>query len=111
MRPEQIERSVINNQPLREKDGRKPKEQHVYLIGGGIGILAAAAYLIRDAQIDGTNIHVIEGRPILGGSNDGTGSNEQGFVVRGGRMLNEETFENLWELFESIPSLRWQIIV
>ena len=42
---------------------------------------------------------------ILGGSNDGAGSESQGFVCRGGRMLNEETYENFWELFASIPSL------
>ncbi|RXD24972.1 oleate hydratase, partial [Acinetobacter baumannii] len=24
---------------------------------------------------------------------------------RGGRMLNEETYENFWELFSTIPSL------
>ena len=28
-----------------------------------------------------------------------------GFVCRGGRMLNEETYENFWDLFRSIPSL------
>ncbi|MGL4695684.1 oleate hydratase [Enterococcus larvae] len=99
------EKKTGNNQMLHGK--RKLKEQHIYLIGGGIGMLAAAAYLIRDAHVDGKNIHVIEGRHILGGSNDGTGTNEQGFVARGGRMLNEETFENLWELFGSIPSLKW----
>ena len=42
---------------------------------------------------------------ILGGSNDGIGTPEGGFVCRGGRMLNEETYENFWELFGSIPSL------
>lgn len=42
---------------------------------------------------------------ILGGSNDGAGSVEHGFVCRGGRMLNEETYENFWDLFSSIPSL------
>ena len=42
---------------------------------------------------------------ILGGSNDGAGDPENGFVCRGGRMLNEETYENFWELFSSVPSL------
>ncbi|MBL1225781.1 oleate hydratase [Enterococcus sp. BWR-S5] len=107
MRAEQAERGAVTEQPFQERKNHSSKDKHIYLIGGGIGMLAAAAYLIRDAHIEGKNIHVIEGRHILGGSNDGTGSNEQGFVVRGGRMLNEETFENLWELFGSIPSLRW----
>lgn len=65
----------------------------------------APAYLIRDAGFDGANIHIFEGMPILGGSNDGAGSAREGFVCRGGRMLNEETYENFWELFSSIPSL------
>ncbi|MTD41909.1 oleate hydratase [Erwinia sp. CPCC 100877] len=82
-------------------------DKQVYLIGGGIAALAAAAYLIRDANFSGKNIHVIEEMSILGGSNDGIGANETGFVARGGRMLNEETYENFWELFDSIPSVDW----
>lgn len=90
-----------------EVNSRYYGDKQVYLIGGGIGMLAAAVYLLRDANFNGKNIHIIEGMPILGGSNDGTGTNETGFVVRGGRMLNEETYENFWELFDSIPSLEW----
>lgn len=75
------------------------------LIGGGLATLAAAAYLIRDCGASGDSIHIYEGRKVLGGSNDGTGDAENGFVCRGGRMLNEETYENFWELFSSIPSL------
>lgn len=86
------------------------------MIGAGIGNLAAAAYLIRDGKWDGSQITV------LGldahGANDGNTvaafereyghrplENKAGFVNRGGRMLNEETYENLWDLFGSIPSL------
>lgn len=76
-----------------------------YLIGGGLATLAAAAYLIRDCGASGDSIHIYEGTKVLGGSNDGTGDAENGFVCRGGRMLNEETYENFWELFSSIPSL------
>ena len=80
-------------------------DRHVYFIGGGLASLAGAAYLIRDCHFKGENIHIIEGLPVLGGSNDGAGSKSEGFVCRGGRMLNEETYENFWELFSSIPSL------
>lgn len=90
-----------------EINSRYYGDKQVYLIGGGIATMAAAAYLIRDANFNGKNIHVIEGMKILGGSNDGIGTNEKGFVARGGRMLNEETYENFWELFASIPSLEW----
>ncbi|MEG0320323.1 MAG: oleate hydratase, partial [Niameybacter sp.] len=80
-------------------------DRQVYFVGGGLGSLAGAAYLIRDCGFKGENIHIIEGLHILGGSNDGAGDVSQGFVCRGGRMLNEETYENFWELFATIPSL------
>lgn len=90
------------------KDIREPVEiinQQAYLIGGGLASMAAAAYLIQDGHMDGKNIHIYEGMKILGGSNDGAGSIKDGFICRGGRMLNEETYENFWELFDRIPSI------
>ncbi|GIQ80039.1 nucleoside diphosphate kinase, partial [Kipferlia bialata] len=81
------------------------QDRHAYFVGGGLASLSGAAYLIRDCGFKGENIHIYEGLPILGGSNDGIGSVEGGFVCRGGRMLQEETYENFWELFRSIPSL------
>jgi len=39
-----------------------------YLVGGGIGSLAAAAFLIRDGGLKGSDITVYEMLPILGGS-------------------------------------------
>ena len=81
------------------------ENKQVYFIGGGLASLAGAAYLVRDCDFKGENIHIIEGMKILGGSNDGAGDVLNGFVCRGGRMLNEETYENFWELFSSIPSL------
>ncbi|MDY4252461.1 oleate hydratase [Clostridium sp.] len=83
-----------------ENDGRQ-----AYFVGGGLASLAGAAYLIRDCNFKGENIHIIEGLNILGGSNDGAGDATNGFIVRGGRMLNEETYENFWELFSTIPSI------
>lgn len=81
------------------------EKKQVYFVGGGIASMAGAAYLIRDCGLHGKNIHILEGMDVLGGSNDGSGDPEKGFICRGGRMLNEETYENFWELFSSIPSL------
>ncbi|AWK52344.1 oleate hydratase [Clostridium beijerinckii] len=81
------------------------ENRQVYFIGGGLASLSGAAYLVRDCNFKGENIHVIESMNTLGGSNDGSGDVSNGFVCRGGRMLNEETYENFWELFSSIPSL------
>lgn len=83
----------------------KAAGKDVYFVGGGLASLAGAAYLIRDCNFSGENIHILESMPILGGSNDGIGTPDKGFVCRGGRMLNEETYENFWELFYSIPSI------
>ena len=79
--------------------------RQAYFIGGGLASLAGALDLIEDGKIPGKNIHIIERLPILGGSNDGSGSKENGFICRGGRMLNEETYENFWDLTSRIPSL------
>jgi oleate hydratase len=87
-----------------------------YMIGTGIGNLAAGIYLIRDGGWNGADI------TMLGldrhGANDGdhlatfeseyghgTFSNNKGFLNRGGRMLNEETYENLWDVLSEVPSL------
>jgi len=80
----------------------KPK---AYLIGGGIGSLAAAAFMIRDGNMLGENITVLEAAPLLGGSLDGAGDPVSGYSLRGGRMLTTDNYECTWDLFKSIPSL------
>ncbi len=76
-----------------------------YLIGGGIGSLAAAAFMIRDGGLPGENISIFEALPVLGGSLDGAGNLERGYSLRGGRMLTTDNYECTWDLFKSIPSL------
>ena len=76
-----------------------------YMVGGGIGSLAAAAFLIRDGKVPGRNITIYEAMPVLGGSLDGNGSPKNGYTMRGGRMLTTDNYECTWDLFKSIPSL------
>ena len=80
-------------------------ETKAYLVGGGIASLAAAAFLIRDGHVAGHNITIFEELDRLGGSLDGAGSPEQGYVVRGGRML-EGQYRCTYELFELDPDAR-----
>ena len=94
-----------HEQQLLTKRRQENEDRQVYFIGGGLASLAGAVYLIRDCGLKGENIHIIEGLKVLGGSNDGAGNAQQGFIARGGRMLNEETYENFWELLSGIPSL------
>ena len=63
------------------------KERNVYLVGGGIASLAAAAFLIRDGGVRGENIFILEESKVLGGSLDGAGDPDTGYVIRGGRMF------------------------
>ena len=76
-----------------------------YLVGGGIGSLAAAAFMIRDGNLPGGNISILETAPVLGGSLDGAGDPAGGYSLRGGRMLTTDNYECTWDLFKSIPSL------
>jgi oleate hydratase len=82
----------------------QPDAKEIYLTGGGIASLAAAAFLIRDADIPGHNIIILEQLERLGGSLDGAGSPEDGYVLRGGRMI-ESKYLCTFGLFSSIPTL------
>jgi len=75
-----------------------------HLIGSGIGSLAAAAFMIRDAGVAGSDITIYEAQPIPGGSLDGAATRD-GYSLRGGRMLTTDHYECLWDLMRSIPSL------
>ena len=75
-----------------------------YLVGSGLASLAAACFLVRDAQMPGKNIHILEAMDIAGGACDGIDDPTRGYVMRGGREM-EDHFECLWDLFHSIPSL------
>jgi len=61
-----------------------------HLVGGGISSLSAAALLVKDGGLLGSNIHVYEAGDTLGGALDAAGSAESGYTMRGGRMFEEE---------------------
>lgn len=101
-----------NSDPIRAQalrtdiasDGYAAEDGKFYLVGGGIASLAAAAFLIRDAQVRGCDISIFEALDKPGGSLDGAGDAESGYVVRGGRML-ESKYLCTYDLFSSIPTL------
>ncbi|MEO6982910.1 MAG: oleate hydratase [Edaphobacter sp.] len=55
-----------------------------------IASLAAAAFLIRDGNIPGRNITILEGSETIGGSLDAAGTPKEGYVMRGDRMLESK---------------------
>ncbi len=89
-----------------ERERINPKTAKAYLVGGGIGSLAAAAFMIRDGGVAGGNISIFEAASVLGGSLDGAGNPAQGYSLRGGRMLTTDNYECTWDLYRSIPSLK-----
>jgi len=86
------------------RSGSTDRAAQIYLVGGGIASLAAAAFLIRDGDVIGRDITILEESDVIGGSLDGAGSAESGYVLRGGRML-ESHYVCTFALFESIPTL------
>jgi len=79
-------------------------KKSAYLVGAGLASLSAACFLVRDGQMKGERIHILEELDIAGGACDGIKTADRGFVIRGGREM-EDHFECLWDLFRSIPSL------
>ncbi len=86
---------------------RKPKgvdQKSAYFVGGGLASLSGAAFLIRDGQMKGDHIHILEELSLPGGSMDGINDTTKGYIIRGGREM-ENHFECLWDLYRSIPSI------
>ena len=86
---------------------KKPADvdkKSAYIVGSGLAALAAACFLVRDGQMQGKNIHILEKEPIPGGECDGYLYDGLGYVMRGGREMDNH-FECMWDLFRSIPSI------
>lgn len=75
-----------------------------YIIGTGLAGLSAAFFLVRDGQMKGEHIHLLEKLDIAGGSCDGKAVPRSGYYMRGGREMDNH-FEVMWEMFRDVPSL------
>ena len=85
----------------------KPKDvdkKSAYIIGTGLAGLTAAFYLVRDGQMKGEHIHLLEKLELAGGSCDGRKDVTKGFFMRGGREMDNH-FEVMWDMFRDVPSL------
>ncbi|MGF2947069.1 oleate hydratase [Mycobacterium sp. Lab-001] len=86
---------------------RKPEgveNKTAWLVGAGLASMSAAAFMIRDGGLPGARITILERLALPGGALDGIKEPKRGFVIRGGREM-EDHFECLWDLFRSIPSI------
>ena len=75
-----------------------------YIVGSGLAALTAACYLVRDGQMKGEHVHILEKEQLAGGACDGWKFENVGYVMRGGREMDNH-FEVMWDLFRSIPSI------
>ena len=87
--------------PEKPKDADK---KSAYIIGTGLAGLSAAFYLVRDGQVKGEKIHLLEKLELAGGSCDGRRDITKGFYMRGGREMDNH-FEVMWDMFRDVPSI------
>ena len=86
---------------------RKPagvETKTAWFVGAGLASMASAVFMIRDGQLDGSKITILERLALPGGALDGIREPKKGFVIRGGREMDDH-FECLWDLCRSIPSI------
>ena len=86
---------------------KKPEgvdNKSAYIVGSGLAALTAACYLVRDGQMKGEHVHILEKGTLPGGACDGYKFENLGYVMRGGREMDNH-FEVMWDLFRSIPSI------
>ena len=79
-------------------------KKSAYIVGTGLAGLSAAFYLLRDGQMKGEHIHLLEKLDLAGGSCDGRKDITKGFYMRGGREMDNH-FECMWDMFRSVPSI------
>ncbi|WP_137863014.1 MULTISPECIES: oleate hydratase [unclassified Sphingomonas] len=93
--------AYMRNRPVPNNlvEGRR-----AWIIGSGIAGLAAAFYMIRDGGMAGEDITILDAMHIEGGSLDGAGNPEDGYIIRGGREMNWN-YDNLWDMFQDVQAL------
>ncbi|KPP96882.1 oleate hydratase [Marinobacter sp. HL-58] len=99
--PADLHGAYVNNRPLPTEG---IADRRAWIVGSGIAGLSAAFFLIRDGHMPAGNITFLEEQEIEGGSLDGAGNAEDGYIVRGGREM-EMTYQNFWDVFSEIPAL------
>lgn len=93
--------AYMRNRPY---PGNQVAGRKAWIIGSGIAGLSAAFYMIRDGGMKGEDITILDALDVAGGSLDGAGDAEQGYIVRGGREMNFN-YDNLWDMFQDVQAL------
>ena len=93
---------------------KKPEgvdDKNAYIVGSGLAALATACFLVRDGQMPGSHIHILEAMDVAGGACDGIFDPTRGYVMRGGREM-ENHFECLcsWLFSEAARDIATTIV-
>ncbi|KAH7179280.1 oleate hydratase [Fusarium flagelliforme] len=93
----------LSNSP--SSNGSGSESPHIWLVGGGIASLAAAVFLIDDAHVPGSHIHILEASSKAGGSMAAFSkpSWETGYRVSAIRKMSL-TYHCLYGMLEKVPS-------
>ena len=86
---------------------KKPEgveRKSAYIIGTGLAALTAACYLVRDGQMPGKRVHIFEKDPVAGGACDGYEFQNIGYVMRGGREMDNH-FEAVSYTHLTLPTI------
>ena len=89
------------NKDRREEAERAEKllNANAYILGGGMSAYAAALYLARDCGVKPENIHVLTDRKYE------RGNAEDGYICRRGKIIDDKSSKNLFDLIKDIQSL------
>lgn len=93
--------AYMRNRPV---PGNRIEGRKALIVGSGIAGLAAAFYLMRDGNMAGRDITILDAMQIEGGSLDGAGNPDDGYIIRGGREMNWN-YDNLWDMFQDVQAL------
>ncbi|KPA39656.1 myosin-crossreactive antigen [Fusarium langsethiae] len=94
----------LSNSPD-SSNGSDSNSPHVWLVGGGIASLAAAVFLIDDANVPGSHIHILKASSKAGGSmaTFSKPSWDTGYRVSAIRKMSL-TYHCLYGMLEKVPS-------
>ncbi len=65
------------------------EKKTAWLVGAGLASMAAAVFMVRDGQLPGNKITILERLDLPGGALDGIKKPKKGFVIRGGREMED----------------------
>jgi oleate hydratase len=84
---------------------RDPESIHAWIVGGGIASLAAAVFLINDAKLPPSHVHIFDLHLLPGGGIGVSGDPSTGYVLSEGQQLSfqDSCIEKLLSLVPTGP--------